>query len=66
MTGAGNFLAKTGVLGSVLVGEVSLLALLEDGELVCHVGVWAEESSKVKMGNSRSLRFWFKVGASAV
>ena len=39
MAGAGSFFAKAGVLGSVLVGEMSSLAFLKDGELVRRIWV---------------------------
>ena len=39
VVGAGNFFTEARVLGSVLVGEVSSLTMLKDGELVHRIWV---------------------------
>jgi hypothetical protein len=61
-------------LGDVLgMGEVELVLFMpqevvrdKDGELVCGVGVRAQEQSKVKMGDMGPLSFGVEAGASAL
>ena len=66
MTKAVSFFTKTGVLGVMCIGDMLLLATLEDGEFVGCIWVGVEEGGKVKGRDNWSLRLQFEVGVSAI
>ena len=65
VSGAGCFMTKVSVFGTVNVHDMLPLVGLEDLKLVHHIGERMEERSEVKVRDLRSLSFSMEFGALA-